>query len=93
MCWLQLLSWLPQMKVNIIGEVIEQGSTNLSIDSAGFSPHAAIYSMRPDTRCVIHVRTPATAAVSLIKHLLKLEITQNDKKMIQYTAEKMIQFG
>ncbi|XP_057700298.1 adducin 3 (gamma) a isoform X2 [Corythoichthys intestinalis] len=55
------------MKVNIIGEVIEQGSTNLSIDSAGFSPHAAIYSMRPDTRCVIHVHTPATAAVSSMK--------------------------
>ncbi|XP_051940139.1 adducin 3 (gamma) a isoform X2 [Hippocampus zosterae] len=55
------------IKVNIIGEVIEQGSTNLSIDSAGFSPHAAIYSMRPDTRCVIHVHTPATAAVSSMK--------------------------
>ncbi|KAM9819044.1 adducin 3 (gamma) a isoform X2 [Syngnathus typhle] len=55
------------LKVNIIGEVIEQGSTNLSIDSAGFSPHAAIYSIRPDTRCVIHVHTPATAAVSSMK--------------------------
>ncbi|XP_061686303.1 adducin 3 (gamma) a isoform X2 [Syngnathoides biaculeatus] len=55
------------MKVNIIGEVIEQGSTNLSMDSVGFSPHAAIYSMRPDIRCVIHVHTPATAAVSSMK--------------------------
>ncbi|XP_077379686.1 adducin 3 (gamma) a isoform X2 [Festucalex cinctus] len=55
------------MKVNIIGQVIEQGSTNLSIDTSGFSPHAAIYSMRPDIRCVIHVHTPATAAVSSMK--------------------------
>uniref|UniRef100_A0A8P4KTM9 Adducin 3 n=1 Tax=Dicentrarchus labrax TaxID=13489 RepID=A0A8P4KTM9_DICLA len=55
------------VKVNIIGEVIEQGSTNLRIDPAGFSPHAAIYSMRPDIRCVIHVHTPATAAVSSMK--------------------------
>ncbi|XP_061625411.1 adducin 3 (gamma) a isoform X4 [Phyllopteryx taeniolatus] len=55
------------MKVNIIGEAIEQGSTNLSIDLGGFSPHAAIYSMRPDTRCVIHVHTPAMAAVSTMK--------------------------
>ncbi|XP_077574331.1 gamma-adducin-like isoform X2 [Stigmatopora nigra] len=55
------------MKVNIIGEVIDQGCTNLSIDSPGFSPHAAIYSMRPDTRCIIHVHTPATAAVSSMK--------------------------
>uniref|UniRef100_A0A8P4GPN9 Adducin 3 n=1 Tax=Dicentrarchus labrax TaxID=13489 RepID=A0A8P4GPN9_DICLA len=58
---------LNKVKVNIIGEVIEQGSTNLRIDPAGFSPHAAIYSMRPDIRCVIHVHTPATAAVSSMK--------------------------
>uniref|UniRef100_A0A3B4XJ61 Adducin 3 (gamma) a n=1 Tax=Seriola lalandi dorsalis TaxID=1841481 RepID=A0A3B4XJ61_SERLL len=55
------------VKVNIIGDVIEQGSTNLRIDPAGFSPHAAIYSMRPDIRCIIHVHTPATAAVSSMK--------------------------
>ncbi|XP_077205784.1 gamma-adducin isoform X1 [Paroedura picta] len=55
------------VKVNIIGDVVDQGSTNLSIDSTGFSPHAAIYSMRPDVRCVIHVHTPATAAVSSMK--------------------------
>uniref|UniRef100_A0AAQ6IT44 Class II aldolase/adducin N-terminal domain-containing protein n=1 Tax=Anabas testudineus TaxID=64144 RepID=A0AAQ6IT44_ANATE len=59
---------LPSIvKVNIIGDVIEQGSTNLRIDAVGFSPHAAIYSMRPDIRCVIHVHTPATAAVSSMK--------------------------
>ncbi|XP_051767469.1 adducin 3 (gamma) a isoform X1 [Ctenopharyngodon idella] len=55
------------VKVNILGDVIDQGSTNLHIDSAGFSPHAAIYSMRPDVRCIIHIRTPATAAVSSMK--------------------------
>ncbi|CAK6953300.1 Hypothetical predicted protein [Scomber scombrus] len=55
------------VKVNIIGDVIDQGSTNLRIDHAGFSPHAAIYSMRPDIRCVIHVHTPAMAAVSSMK--------------------------
>lgn len=55
------------VKVNILGDVIEQGSTNLRIDPAGFSPHAAIYSMRPDIRCIIHVHTPATAAVSSMK--------------------------
>ncbi|XP_077083021.1 adducin 3 (gamma) a isoform X2 [Siphateles boraxobius] len=55
------------VKVNILGDVIDQGSTNLQIDPAGFSPHAAIYSMRPDVRCIIHIRTPATAAVSSMK--------------------------
>ncbi|XP_010782469.1 adducin 3 (gamma) b [Notothenia coriiceps] len=55
------------VKVNIIGEVVDQGSTNLGIDLFGFAPHAAIYSMRPDVRCVIHIHTPATAAVSSMK--------------------------
>ncbi|NP_001085075.1 adducin 3 L homeolog [Xenopus laevis] len=55
------------VKLNIIGEVVEQGSTNLQVDPSGFSPHAAIYSTRPDVRCVIHIHTPATAAVSSMK--------------------------
>ncbi|XP_068955020.1 gamma-adducin isoform X1 [Petaurus breviceps papuanus] len=55
------------VKVNIIGDVVDQGSTNLRIDHTGFSPHAAIYSTRPDVKCVIHIHTPATAAVSSMK--------------------------
>uniref|UniRef100_A0A8C6TNH9 Adducin 3 (gamma) b n=1 Tax=Neogobius melanostomus TaxID=47308 RepID=A0A8C6TNH9_9GOBI len=55
------------VKVNIVGDVVDQGSTNLSIDHFGFGPHAAIYSMRPDVRCIIHLHTPATAAVSSMK--------------------------
>ncbi|KAL4640194.1 gamma-adducin isoform X1 [Arapaima gigas] len=55
------------VKVNIIGDIVDQGSTNLRIDPAGFSPHAAIYSMRPDVRCIIHIHTPAAAAVSSMK--------------------------
>ncbi|EDL01688.1 adducin 3 (gamma), isoform CRA_b, partial [Mus musculus] len=55
------------VKVNIIGEVVDQGSTDLKIDHTGFSPHAAIYSTRPDVKCVIHIHTLATAAVSSMK--------------------------
>ncbi|XP_074502193.1 gamma-adducin-like [Sebastes fasciatus] len=55
------------VKVNIIGEVVDQGSSDLGIDHFGFAPHAAIYSMRPDVRCIIHIHTPATAAVSSMK--------------------------
>ncbi|XP_036796114.1 gamma-adducin-like isoform X2 [Oncorhynchus mykiss] len=55
------------VKLNIIGDVIDQGSTNLRVDPSGFSPHAAIYSIRPDARCCVHVHTPATAAVSSMK--------------------------
>lgn len=55
------------MKLNIIGEVVDQGSTEMGIDHFGFVPHAAIYSMRPDVRCIIHIHTPATAAVSTLQ--------------------------
>uniref|UniRef100_A0A3Q3WAQ3 Class II aldolase/adducin N-terminal domain-containing protein n=1 Tax=Mola mola TaxID=94237 RepID=A0A3Q3WAQ3_MOLML len=55
------------LKVNIIGEVVDQGATDMGIDHFGFAPHAAIYSMRPDVRCIIHIHTPATAAVSATK--------------------------
>lgn len=55
------------VKVNILGEVVDQGSTNLSIDHCGFSPHAAIYSIRPDIRCIVHIRTAAAVAVSSMK--------------------------
>uniref|UniRef100_A0A3Q2Y4I1 Adducin 3 (gamma) b n=1 Tax=Hippocampus comes TaxID=109280 RepID=A0A3Q2Y4I1_HIPCM len=53
--------------VNMIGDVVDQGTTDLGIDHFGFAPHAAIYAMRPDLKCIVHVHTPATAAVSSMK--------------------------
>ncbi|XP_030647213.1 beta-adducin isoform X2 [Chanos chanos] len=55
------------VKVNILGEVVEKGSTNLEVDLGAFSLHSAIYSTRPDVRCLLHLHTPATAAVSAMK--------------------------
>ncbi|XP_069473751.1 beta-adducin isoform X2 [Ambystoma mexicanum] len=55
------------IKVNILGEVVEQGSSNFAADPSGFSLHSAIYSARPDVRCIVHLHTPATAAVSAMK--------------------------
>ncbi|XP_019715787.1 adducin 3 (gamma) b isoform X1 [Hippocampus comes] len=55
------------VKVNMIGDVVDQGTTDLGIDHFGFAPHAAIYAMRPDLKCIVHVHTPATAAVSSMK--------------------------
>ncbi|XP_020329727.1 beta-adducin-like isoform X5 [Oncorhynchus kisutch] len=54
-------------KVNILGEVVERGSTTLGVDLDSFSLHSAIYSTRPDVRCLVHLHTPATAAVSAMK--------------------------
>lgn len=55
------------VKVNLLGEVVERGSTNLGVDLDKFSLHSAIYSARPDVRCLLHLQTPATAAVSNMK--------------------------
>lgn len=55
------------VKVNILGEVVEKGSTNLGVDMEKFSLHSAIYSARPDVRCLLHLQTPASAAVSSMK--------------------------
>ncbi|XP_051517730.1 beta-adducin-like isoform X4 [Myxocyprinus asiaticus] len=55
------------VKVNILGEVVEKGSTILGVDILAFSLHSAIYSARPDVRCLLHLHTPATAAVSAMK--------------------------
>ncbi|XP_053510227.1 beta-adducin isoform X2 [Ictalurus furcatus] len=55
------------VKVNILGDVIEQGSTTLGVDVSAFSLYSAIYSARPDVRCLLHLHTPATAAVSAMK--------------------------
>lgn len=51
--------------MNILGEVVEKGSSCFPVDTTGFCLHSAIYAARPDVRCIIHLHTPATAAVSV----------------------------
>uniref|UniRef100_A0A8D0C556 Adducin 2 n=1 Tax=Scleropages formosus TaxID=113540 RepID=A0A8D0C556_SCLFO len=58
---------LSLVKVNILGETVEQGSTALGIDVEGFGLHSALYSARPDVRCLLHLHTPASVAVSAMK--------------------------
>ncbi|XP_069798163.1 alpha-adducin isoform X7 [Narcine bancroftii] len=55
------------VKVNLQGDIIDRGCTNLGISQAGFTLHSAIYATRPDIRCIVHVHTPAGAAVSAMK--------------------------
>ncbi|XP_035424721.1 beta-adducin [Cygnus atratus] len=55
------------IKVNVLGDVVEQGNTGFSPDARAFSLHAAIYAARPDTRCIVRLHTPATAAVSAMR--------------------------
>ncbi|KAM5172403.1 beta-adducin isoform 2-T2 [Mantella aurantiaca] len=55
------------VKVNILGEVVEVGSTIFEVETSDFSLHSAIYSARPDVRCIIQLHTAATTAVSAMK--------------------------
>ncbi|XP_012724422.2 alpha-adducin isoform X4 [Fundulus heteroclitus] len=55
------------VKINLDGEVVDRGSTNLGVNQAGFTLHSAIYAARPDVKCVVHIHTAAGAAVSAMK--------------------------
>ncbi|KAM4053838.1 alpha-adducin isoform 4-T5 [Anomaloglossus baeobatrachus] len=55
------------VKVNLQGDMVDRGSTNLGVNKAGFTLHSAIYAARPDVKCIVHIHTPAGAAVSAMK--------------------------
>ncbi|XP_072518691.1 alpha-adducin isoform X8 [Salminus brasiliensis] len=55
------------VKINLQGEIVDRGSTNLGVNQAGFTLHSAIYAARPDVKCIVHIHTPAGAAVSAMK--------------------------
>jgi adducin len=55
------------VKVDTLGSVIDEGSTTMGVNKAGFTIHSAIHSFRPDIKCIIHLHTPAAVAVSACK--------------------------
>lgn len=58
-----LCGMFSQVKINLQGEIVDRGSTNLGVNQAGFMLHSAIYAARPDVKCIVHIHTPAGAAV------------------------------
>ncbi|KAG8235013.1 hypothetical protein J437_LFUL015676 [Ladona fulva] len=55
------------VKVDMQGQAVEQGTTNFTVNVAGFTLHSAIHAARPDIKCIIHVHTPSVLAVSSLK--------------------------
>uniref|UniRef100_A0A8C9XSJ1 Alpha-adducin n=1 Tax=Sander lucioperca TaxID=283035 RepID=A0A8C9XSJ1_SANLU len=55
------------VKINLQGEIVDRGSTNLGVNQAGFTLHSAIYAARPDVKCIVHIHTSAGGAVSAMK--------------------------
>lgn len=52
------------VKVDFHGNVIDEGSSRLGINQAGYVLHSAVHQARPDIRCVLHLHTPVVGAVS-----------------------------
>ncbi|BFZ01094.1 hypothetical protein BsWGS_04138 [Bradybaena similaris] len=55
------------IKVDVKGDVLDPGSTNLGPYRPGFLVHAAIHQARPDIKCIVHLHTPAAVAISALK--------------------------
>jgi len=55
------------VKVNMQGDIVEEGTTNFGVNQAGFMLHSAIHQARPDIKCIVHVHTPSIVAISTMK--------------------------
>merc|ERR1719192_2265571 len=55
------------VKVNMQGEVVEEGTTNFGVNQAGFLLHSALHQARPDVKCIVHLHTPNIVAISSMK--------------------------
>lgn len=55
------------VKIDIQGNLIDQGSTNFLFNRAGFNIHASIHRARPDLKAIIHIHYPPVVAVSTFK--------------------------
>lgn len=55
------------VKIDIQGNLIDQGSTNFLFNRAGFNLHASVHRARPDLKAIIHIHHPAVVAVSSFK--------------------------
>ena len=49
------------VKIDIQGNLIDQGSTNFLFNRAGFNLHASIHRARPDLHAIIHIHHPPVA--------------------------------
>lgn len=52
------------LKIDLEGNVLEQGSTSFGCAKAAFVLHSAIHEARKDAKCVIHIHHPSVVAVS-----------------------------
>ncbi|KAK0168731.1 hypothetical protein PV327_002503 [Microctonus hyperodae] len=79
------------VKVDMQGQIVEQGTTNFGVHVSRFQLHSTIHAARPDIKCIIHITTPTVTAVSSLKcGLLPLgqeSIVIGDVSTHQYIGE------
>lgn len=51
--------------VDLEGNIIDPGSTQLGVNRAGLVLHSAIHKARRDVKCAIHIHNTATVVVSI----------------------------
>ncbi|KAF5405604.1 Alpha-adducin [Paragonimus heterotremus] len=51
------------VKIDEDGNVVQQGTTVLGVNKAGWMLHSALHTARPDVNCIIHVHMPDVIAV------------------------------
>lgn len=56
------------LKIDMSGNIVDQGSTNFELNRPGFIIHSAIHMARPDLKAVIHLHYPPVAAASACKY-------------------------
>ena len=57
------------VKVDMLGQVVDPGTTTYGPNVAGLTLHSAIHHCRPDAKCIIHIHTPDVVAVSVFLFL------------------------
>src|SRR4030095_11257374 len=55
------------IKVDLAGNIIDNGDTQYSVNAAGYIIHSAVHEAREDAQCVIHTHTAAGIAVSAME--------------------------
>lgn len=71
------------VKIDLDGNVVEEGAESKPVNAAGFTIHSAIHMAREDAKAVVHLHTPYGQAVSamdfgLLPHTQTAMIAQHD---------------
>lgn len=49
------------IKISLEGDILDNGSTTLGLNQAGYVLHSAVHAARPGVKCVLHLHTPVVS--------------------------------